>query len=352
MIQGFSLEFINPLAYSSENISSTLCILQDYEVYRNMIHELRETSNPPLAITSENMLKYNDKDMEIATRIAVKNALRNFKQDMEEIIECIICKSIPSEGQMMQCEDGHLACEQCMKNQYVTNCALCRKPLGNKKIRSLVIEQLIEKNNMTVSCKNSNCIVKSAKDSIKLHHLICEWRLINCLNPKCEEKKPYNTLKNHMILDDEDIYLGSNKSGVVKYGVGFTLDILNSNSDLMPNCRLHKYKGEDFASIFHRTNGTWYAYTYIFGNAEKAKNFKVKISVQKPNREGGIFNTVEVFPIDTKRADILTAYNEVLSFGDIGIAKQFFVTNGNKLKIEFSFEIMSKPIKRKSIRMY
>ena len=92
----------------------------------------------------------------------------------------------------------------------------------------------------------------------------------------------------------------------------------------LQGCKVNEFQGEIFASTLQRTNGIWYAYTYIIGNSEKAEKFKVKICVGKQN-VAGMFGQGNVFPIDAKKADILKANHSVLSFPQMGMAEEFFL---------------------------
>ena len=290
------------------------------------------------------------------------------KRKVEEILECSICKNIPSEGRMMQCRNGHLACERCMGNETLISCAVCREPRDNKRIRNLSIEQLIEAVDMDVSCKHPNCCFKAAKTAIKTHERSCDKRIVECPDPKCPGQVPLNGLLEHMKVGNPVLYpeltvgtLTSNLSGVISSKGEITPERFQGNVDLGWYCKVHKFQGEIFASAFHRTNGIWYAYTYILADAEKAEKFRVKISIGNQNEAGMFFQAQgQVFPIDAKKVDILKARSGVLSFAQVGMAEQFFMDHQHEVgehsftrkRFQFSYEIIGESAQRVPMRMY
>ena len=265
-----------------------------------------------MASDSEDVPKYSERDMQ--------NALSLRKRKIEEIIECIICKVIPSEGRIRQCHNGHLACERCMSNERLTTCGLCREPLDNKKICALVVEQLIEAIDLEVSCKHPNCMFRATKTVVKTHERSCDRRIVECPDTICPENLPLHALLDHMKCGNPALYPVPTV-GTVTHRGEIIPEIFKSDMDLGWHCKVNEFQGEIFASTLQRTNGIWYAYTYIIGNSEKAEKFKVKICVGKQN-VAAIFCQGNVFPIDAKRTDIMKANHSVLSFTQRGMAEQ------------------------------
>ena len=281
-------------------------------------------------------------------------------------MECIICRSIPSEGQIRQCSNGHLACQRCMGNEALTTCGVCREPLGSKRIRNVAVEQLIVAADLEVSCKHTNCMFKGTKTVVKSHEVSCDVRVVQCPDPFCPEMIPLNTLLHHMKVGNPTRgYQQWEPTVATITSTGeMTPEIFQGNTDVGFHCRVHRFQGEIFMSAFHRTNGIWYAYTYILGHAEKADKFKVKIYIG--NDYGASMSCRgQVFPIDAKKGDILMASNGVLSFGQMGMAEQFFMDHEHKVagqsiprkKFQFTFHIISEskgsaPARRVPMRMY
>ena len=278
-------------------------------------------------------------------------ALRNLKRKMEEIMECIICRSIPSEGQMRQCRNGHLACQRCMGNEALTTCGVCREPLGSKRIRNVAVEQLMDAVDLEVSCKHQNCMFRDAKNAVKTHERTCDKRIVQCPDPFCPEMIPLKSLLHHMKVGNptRDFRQWEPTVGTITSTGEMTPEIFHGNTDLEYHCRVHRFQGEIFMSAFHRTNGIWYAYTYIFGDIEKAKKFRVKISIG--NENGASMRAQgQVFPIDADKAQILDATSGLLSFAQVGMAKQFFMDHNHEVagqsiprkRFHFVFRIESK----------
>ena len=70
-------------------------------------------------------------------------------------------------------------------------------------------------------------------------------------------------------------------------------------------------------------DGIIYSYVQIMGNDEDAKKFKVALSIGKGG-QSGLVHIGQVFPIDTKREDIIKQKSGVLSFSPYGMGESFF----------------------------
>jgi len=257
---------------------------------------------------------------------------------VEEILECSICQDIPSEGQMMQCRNGHLACERCMGNEALTRCGVCREPLDNKRIRNLSVELLIEAFDVEVSCKHPNCLFRATKTAMKTHERSCDKRIVECPDP-CQENVPLHALLDHMI--SYTALYPKRTLGTVPCSVDMRYEQFQGDRDMKWACKVYKFQGELFASAFQRTRGIWYAYMYIIGDSEKAEKFKVKMSVGNQD-DAYMFCQGQVFPIDAKKADILKTKKGVLSFAQVGMAEEFFKDHkaATKKRIQITYEII------------
>ena len=61
--------------------------------------------------------------------------------DLKDLLECPICLTIPNEGPIYQCENGHIVCKDC--HPKVKECPQCRCELGIN--RALQLEKILEK---------------------------------------------------------------------------------------------------------------------------------------------------------------------------------------------------------------
>ena len=191
----------------------------------------------------------------------VENALRGLKRKIGDILECNICKDIPR-GQIKQCLNGHIACEKCMHNDNLTSCAMCREPLGEKRIRALNLEQLIEAADLDVSCKHLECKLSAPKKEITTHEKKCEHRVVPCPDSGCDQEVPLHRLLDHMKSDENSLLdLAFNNPTNQWYEMG--MDQYKAKYNFGWTCRILKFRNKLFASCFRRVNRWWYLYTYI-----------------------------------------------------------------------------------------
>ena len=143
----------------------------------NEEHNTMSSENLPSSTNGQvDVPKYTEQDMQNAIRQSTCTAIRGLKRKIEDILQCIICKDIPREGQIKQCQNGHLACENCMNNVNLSTCAVCRDPLGNKRTRALNAEQLIEAADLELPCRHADCEVKAPKRDLVSHEKNCKYR--------------------------------------------------------------------------------------------------------------------------------------------------------------------------------
>ena len=264
--------------------------------------------------------KYTEQDL----RNAKDKAIKDIKRKIRDTIECPICQDIPSEGQIMQCQNGHLICERCMGLNNTNACPTCREPFeqlsGHRKIRALGIEQVIEAIDLDLSCKNANCEFMAPKRDLTSHEKRCEYRIVECPDTGCERLMPFLSLLGHIASRR---LISSTNPHKQSYGMKRELVGFGANSGMGYPCNIHKFQNKLFASTFCMVNGIWYAYMHILGDLDEAKKFSVTISVGQGSR-AGIICYGQVFPVDAKKADILKDKNGVLSFSPVGMAENFF----------------------------
>ena len=85
-----------------------------------------------------------------------------------------------------------------MNNANISNCAVCREPLGNKRIRALSVEQLIEAVDLELACKHPDCVFKAPKRDLLTHEMKCKYRIVPCPDKHClydsAARKYFNTV--------------------------------------------------------------------------------------------------------------------------------------------------------------
>jgi hypothetical protein len=93
--------------------------------------------------------------------------------DLEPIIRCPVCFTVPRSGPILECENGHLVCKPCftrLRLEPSPACPTCRIPMSPKKKRNLLAEQIIAKCDFDCSCKyvDSGCLHLAKKSLIKV----------------------------------------------------------------------------------------------------------------------------------------------------------------------------------------
>ena len=257
---------------------------------------------------------------------AIKETEAKYKRKVEETLQCVVCLHIPKEGHIIQCQNGHLLCEECTNNNMSKACPSCRAPLdqlaGNKRIRSLMAEQLIESMDLTFRCKHHPyCKFSGSKNEAIRHEKKCEYRMVPCPEAFCCCKKqwPLRDLLEHMKHGHEITQIDH-----TGYKVRLTLSvILYKKQNLGWDCKVLNYQDQLFARATHKVDGIFYTYVYILGDHEEAKKFKVAISIGQ-GTQTGIIHTGQIFPIDAKKEDIIKEKSGVLSFSPTGMGETLF----------------------------
>ena len=83
--------------------------------------------------------------------------------------ECSICLLVPDVENdiIVQCHNGHFFCGRCvLRYKHTTKkstCPVCRDEMGNKAIRCLALEHVLQKKSF--NCRNEGCDFKGKKVS-------------------------------------------------------------------------------------------------------------------------------------------------------------------------------------------
>ena len=79
----------------------------------------------------------------------VKEELKVFKRSHKQIpdpdFDCPVClDTMAPPKKILECERGHLICEDCMKRPEIKTCPTCRGPLRGRNRRNFAMERMIE----------------------------------------------------------------------------------------------------------------------------------------------------------------------------------------------------------------
>ena len=155
---------------------------------------------------------------------AIRETEAKYKRKVQETFQCVICLHVPRDGHITQCQNGHLICEVCANKNNGNKCPSCRAKMdqlnGNKRIRNLSAEQLIESMDLSFPCKHTNCKVSASKEDIIIHEKKCKNRMVPC--PYCcKSEIVYDGLLEHlktsgaMLTISYEACLNMNKNGVI-----------------------------------------------------------------------------------------------------------------------------------------
>ena len=254
---------------------------------------------------------------------AIRETERKYKRKVQETFQCVICLHVPKEGQLTQCQNGHLLCEDCTDNNKIRTCPNCREALdkltGNKKIRNLAAMQLIEFMDLEYECRHPGCEFTAGKDDTILHEKRCEHRLVPCPDRCCKQQFAFRNVLDHMMYGKEEHHISIVNDGAHRW----SLRERHQSSNINWPCKIFKYQERLFIATGSKVEGTYYLYLKVVGDLSEANQFKVAISVGK-GRQTGLIHVGRVFPIDAKQEDIIEEESGVLSFSQGGMGKTLF----------------------------
>ena len=245
----------------------------------------------------------------------------SLKRRLSEILQCPVCLVVPRDAVLL-CPEGHAACQKCIDNS--DTCPVCRGQLKQKKrIRGLVLEQVLEALDFDHPCKHNTCDFSANKTDLVLHEKKCTFRLVPCPDPGCDREYPLSGVLGHI----ENIHI---KGAITHFYTGHVMiDYLlpidrDGPGNLNWSCRrVLEYEDYEFLPCFTKKDGVYYAWIHVIGNSEDAVKFSVTLSVGEATK-CMMFLNGPVYPIDMKKADVLNDKSGVLSFSHLVNKENFF----------------------------
>ena len=251
---------------------------------------------------------------EAAFQRKIKESEAAMKRKIKETIQCTVCLTVPRKGYTLQCQNGHLFCDRCNTDG---SCPYCREPLGqlggNKRIRALVSQQIIEAVAIEFECEHTDCEFEAPKDKIASHMKKCTYRKVACPDACCREYVPLRNLLEHM-EHGRDV-LECNIDGLIVEGFLMSTTYYNRKYETSDwDGRVFTFQDKHFVMVLTRIDRLYHSYLYILADIEEAKNYTVTITAGYGGQTEKIHRGGQVFPIDAKQKDILKQRNGVLSF--------------------------------------
>ena len=208
-------------------------------------------------------------DMTMANKAAKYDKLMS---ELKAKVECPVCLTVPTGGQMLACPRGHLVCGPCrvkMTAEGQEECPVCREPMGKNK--SLLAMVVIE--NMEHECTNTGCNEKLAYEEVTKHKELCKFRIILCPGDECEELLPLSSFEEHAKTCSE-IQVPANQSQ--HYTLG--RENYDNGNTSWPTILFH-LKNETFALRAWMRNNNFYVETVMLAEREKCDRFMTTISI-------------------------------------------------------------------------
>ena len=262
------------------------------------------------------------------------------KRRIQEHVECRICLKVPKSGtQLLQCSNGHLNCDDCMKNCGDT-CPTCRIPLDNNiKIRALAIEQIIDATDMERECRHQLCSFLAPREALSTHEKKCQHRSVPCPDYVCKQNVPFSGVIDH--IEEAHGY------AVHMDGLPFKETyFVTPNRQYQDAGTFVKFRGQQFLPVFVALKGVYYAWMYILGGSEEAAKYNAVMAVGR-GQPSVIAHHGKIFPIDAKIEDILKEKSGVLSFSHGGMESKLFrdtdpdyIENGCDKKVSAYFDVV------------
>ena len=266
------------------------------------------------------------------------------KRKLQEILQCPVCLTIPRGGPITQvCDGGHFTCPTCTNLN--NPCPVCRAPPNPaKRLRALVLEQLIEAADFKYGCKHPTCDFFDHKKNLVPHEKECTLRLVPCPDDPCDQEIPFARVIDHLRENRNTVSrivaLGSSRP--IEFDID-SITFLNDGEDvLFDRSEILECQGNKFLPAFTRKGTIYCAWVYILGNLEDAGHFFGTISIGE-GTDSVICKSGRVFPIDMKRVDIIKEQKGVLKFSHDTESYFTDIESGEYKRINVSFKITRAP---------
>ncbi len=245
-------------------------------------------------------------------------------EKLEVLLECSVCRSVPRQGPVYQCENGHLTCAECTK-RLSTTCPVCRIPLPKTKIRSVAIEQIIENCDFPSECSFAGCGHVAPRDALKLHEAECAWRGVPCPSVDCGKTVAARDLLDHVAEHADWPVAEIHESGISQQSWNL------SETDLaLPSIRWELarccFQGHIFFPMFYKRGHRYHVWMTVLAGKTVADQFRVAVIIKGPATS--VVHQAKVFPVDLKKRHVLKDIDNVFSF-DEALARRLFVSKVN-----------------------
>ena len=245
--------------------------------------------------------------------------------DIEDVLECVICLEFPITVPIYQCNNGHVLCSSC--HGRVTDCPTCRGRLG--KVRCLAMEKVLEKFPKPCRFKSSGCSIRLDQTRLDKHEGSCAYKPVSCPMTNCAQLLSIEELIKHFDENHNCKEAHSSEDSSIICDIGTTISTLNTTTIALFRWNLIH---PGFIGMCWRESGivgNWHIGVYLLNtfSCSKDRTFTVRIGNSEMGEE--LSYTGQCLSLDMK-FDETSKQGRCLTFTD-AIAKR--ISCDNKLYV-------------------
>jgi hypothetical protein len=263
---------------------------------------------------------------------------------LKQHLECPVCITVPRSAPVFQCNNGHIACEQCYARLII--CPSCREVLPKPGRRNLVAENVIEACNFDFPCSNvkTGCGHAAKRSSIGAHEAECPWRLVPCPDTLCQKMISLKVLQEHRadkhcvsdaaVFDDGDEQRADDE-GKDDRGCERVQSVRWNWSPYLDKSSVHyvpasvKFDGNIFFLMMNKKSELFHMWLAVASGEREANKYRVDLSLDGP--QTSVSHYGKVYPIDVKWTEVIADPMELLFFSTLR-CKQCLVPNKHSKK--------------------
>ena len=221
---------------------------------------------------------------------------KTLEENLKDILQCPICLLVPNKNEKVNvCDNGHMICNECRTQ--ISLCPICRS--DKLEFQSPLLKKILD--SLPSRCPNYDSGCQESfedEEERKQHKINCEFRKIDCMQLRCEEKVMYKNLLQH--LRDSHFALDS-YSPLVNYIMSNSH--FEKNNYYFPPTFFKYFDNETFIFMFYSSQKGFYAAECFYHGSEiDASKYLCEITFK--NAKDGrikIINCGYVIPVDTMK---------------------------------------------------
>lgn len=218
----------------------------------------------------------------------IKNSTKKV-ENLKKHVECPICLEVPRKGPVYACPNGHFMCQGCYPYLIAKFCLICGTAMGNNKsiLAVAVIDSVLH------DCKFYECEEEFPLNRIEQHEKVCNYRIVACPAPDCNEKVALSKLMDH--LDGTTCTRNGvpkaiiDSSGTGTFSILFSDEIQDTLSKPLLNWRILTYihMGIHLALCVQKS-GEYYLFNIVmFDTPDVCSHFNLEMEVYESSSPTG-----------------------------------------------------------------